>query len=73
MDLELIEKIVEYHKYCKTCEYEELAECDDPCHECLSNPTNRHTTKPVCYKADEKKLAKEQAKKIENNEENNEQ
>ena len=30
--MEIIEKIVEFDKYCKTCEHRDLKEYLDPCH-----------------------------------------
>lgn len=48
-------KIVDFHKYCETCKHFETKEWEEPCNECLENPTNKYTTRPVCYKEDEKK------------------
>ena len=42
-------KEVYFEKYCQTCEYKEVKEKDDPCDECLSNPTNLYSHKPVNY------------------------
>lgn len=54
--MEHIDKIVDYKKYCETCKYRDADEFKDecPCDECLDNPTNVHTSRPVCYKEDEK-------------------
>lgn len=54
--MELIDKIVDFNKYCKTCEFKDADEFKDecPCNECLDNPTNVHTTRPVYYKENEK-------------------
>lgn len=60
--MEIIEKIVEFDKYCKTCEYCSLDAWLDPCHECLNNPVNTNSKKPVCYKEDEKKVKEEKKK-----------
>lgn len=38
---------VDFNKYCKTCKYEELYEEEDPCFECLDEPYNEYTDKPV--------------------------
>lgn len=43
-------KEVYFNEYCKTCEYENLTEEESPCDECLSNPVNLHSHKPVCWK-----------------------
>ena len=36
----------------------------DPCNECLGEPANLHSHKPVCYVTDEKKV---KAKEVKNN------
>ena len=40
---------VNFHKYCKKCKYKEVKEKYDPCHECLENPVNINSHKPVRY------------------------
>lgn len=45
------ELIVEFDKYCKTCQHKDLAETDPPCDDCLEHPTNLHSNKPVCYES----------------------
>lgn len=47
-------KEVCFDKYCKTCKHEKLAETEDPCNECLDNPTNLYSHKPVKWE-DKKK------------------
>lgn len=42
-------KEVHFDQYCKTCEHEKLKETDDPCDECLNNPVNLYSHKPVMY------------------------
>lgn len=44
-----IYKEVYFDQYCKTCKYEKVKESEDPCEECLSNPTNVYSHKPVKY------------------------
>lgn len=56
--MEIIDKIVEFDKYCKTCKHEKDKEYLDPCHECLNNPTNVHSRKPLKYEEDEEKVKK---------------
>ena len=46
-------KEVYFDQYCKTCEHEKLKEIDDPCDECLNNPVNLYSHKPVNYKKKE--------------------
>lgn len=43
-------KEVYFDKYCKTCENRDLTELDDPCFDCLDEPTNLNSHKPVKYK-----------------------
>lgn len=40
-------KEVYFNEYCKTCEYELKNEDETPCDECLSNPVNNYSHKPV--------------------------
>ena len=40
-------KEVYFNEYCKTCKHFELREDEDPCHECLNNPANVYSHKPV--------------------------
>lgn len=37
-------------EYCNYCEYKELDQSEDPCHECLENPYNEYSHRPVNYK-----------------------
>ena len=47
--MEIVDKIVDFKKYCETCKHKDTKEVKDPCNECLDNPVNSHTTKPVKY------------------------
>lgn len=40
-------KEVYFSLYCKTCKHEDLEHTLDPCNECLTNPVNLHSHKPV--------------------------
>ena len=42
-------KEVDFHKYCKTCKYRRLKESKDPCNDCLANPNNDNSNKPLYY------------------------
>ena len=42
-------KEVYFHEYCETCKHKDVKNTDDPCHECLSEPTNLYSHKPVKY------------------------
>lgn len=46
-------KEVYFDQYCKTCKHETVSEDKDPCYECLDEPVNSHSHKPV--KWEEKK------------------
>lgn len=48
-------KFVHFDEYCSTCEHEKVKESEDPCDECLNEPVNQHSHKPMWYKAKEKK------------------
>lgn len=60
--MEIIEKIVEFDKFCKTCKHKDLDEKFDPCYECLHNPVNIGSIKPYKYEEDEKLIKKEKNK-----------
>ena len=40
-------KEVYFDQYCKTCKYEKTSEAKKPCYECLTNPVNLYSHKPV--------------------------
>ena len=40
---------VEFEKFCKTCKHKGKKESEQPCCECLDNPTNLNSHKPVRY------------------------
>lgn len=44
-------KEVHFHEYCKTCKHKKVANTDDPCDECLSEPINLYSHKPVKWEA----------------------
>lgn len=43
-------KEVYFDEYCKTCEYAKKPEDEDHCNECLNNPANLCSHKPINYK-----------------------
>jgi hypothetical protein len=47
--MEDIYKEVYFDQYCKNCIYEKTAEKDEPCYECLNNPVNLYSHKPVNF------------------------
>ena len=42
-------KFVEYEVYCPKCKYSELKDSDDPCNECLTEPINFASVKPIKF------------------------
>lgn len=52
--MEVIDKFVDFNKYCETCKYKDLGGAEDPCNECLENPVNIGSVKPVKYEKEEK-------------------
>lgn len=40
-------KIVEFDKYCKTCKHSKVKDNEEPCDECLDNPVNVNSHRPV--------------------------
>jgi len=42
-------KEVDFGKYCQLCKYFKNLESDDPCHECLNEPQNMYSHKPVNF------------------------
>jgi hypothetical protein len=47
METEL--KEVYYNEYCKTCKHKDKAESCDKCNECLNQPYNINSHKPINY------------------------
>ena len=42
-------KEVYYHEYCKSCRHKSVKDTEAPCDECLSEPINLNSHKPVRY------------------------
>lgn len=47
-------KEVHFHDYCVNCKYYDRKEEEDPCFECLENPVNLYSHKPLKFKKSEK-------------------
>lgn len=45
------EKEVYFGEYCKKCIHEKEPEDQDPCNDCLNNPSNIDSHKPLRFKA----------------------
>lgn len=43
----MAKKIVEYDVWCEKCKHVDKAEHEDPCHDCLNEPFNDDSHKPV--------------------------
>lgn len=41
---------VDFEKYCKTCQYSAQDGKFDPCNDCLDEPVNSNSEKPVYWK-----------------------
>lgn len=58
----MAEHIVEFHKYCPNCKYKDLVENPsdwdaDPyniCNECMSEPVNEDSRKPIYFTPEDK-------------------
>lgn len=51
--MEDIYKEVYFDKYCGKCKYEKLTENDSPCDECMDEPVNLYSHKPVKFEEKE--------------------
>ena len=60
--MELVNKIVEFDKYCDTCEFRDLKHFEDPCDRCLAEPVNTYSRKPVYYKKCKKYIEEKEKK-----------
>ena len=45
----MAKKEVRFDIWCKTCRYRFRKETEDPCDNCLSEPANDNSTKPIEY------------------------
>ena len=52
-------KEVYFDQYCKTCKYFDVENIKDPCNECLGEPSNLHSHKPVNYEEDQRRVKSE--------------
>ena len=48
-------KEVYYDQYCGKCKHRDVMGFAEPCNECLSNPVNLHSHKPVKFEEKENK------------------
>lgn len=45
-----MQKIVNFDIWCKKCEHYNVVDWDYPCDECMENPTNEDSRRPVYFK-----------------------
>lgn len=62
------DKFVEFDKYCERCEHYDKKMHEDPCDECLNNPTNEWSRKPVNFQEKEVKKEKKVTKETDTKE-----
>ena len=43
-------RFVEFDKYCQKCEHKDTDESESPCAECLDEPVDVYSNKPVNFK-----------------------
>lgn len=53
------EKEVYFDQYCKSCKHHGLEESKDPCNDCLAEPGNTNSHKPMNYEKDAIDIATE--------------
>lgn len=64
--MDITEKIINFNEYCKTCKHCDVVEFEDPCNDCLDNPVNTNSKKPIHYEMDKEKVKKEEKKNEKN-------
>ena len=47
-------KEVRFDQYCKKCKHCNKKEDEEPCDECLNNPTNLYSHKPINFEEEKK-------------------
>lgn len=55
---------VDFHEWCPKCEHFKLEEHEDPCHDCLNEPVNDDSRKPVMFKDSGKEDTKSDSGKL---------
>lgn len=52
--MEHLYKEVYFDQYCKSCKHKAVEDVMDPCNDCLGEPCNEHSHKPVYYEEADK-------------------
>lgn len=50
------QKEVYFWEYCKTCEHRDTPEDQDPCNDCLNEPSNENSHKPVYWRGEDESI-----------------
>ncbi len=58
------QKIVNFNEFCPICKHWTKAESEEPCCDCLENPTNTYSRKPVFYEENLKSSSQDQSNKM---------
>lgn len=58
------EKEVYFDQYCKSCKHHGLEESKDPCNDCLAEPSNTNSHKPMNYESKNNAIAKKLREKL---------
>lgn len=48
--MEDVMHLVEFDKYCDSCEHKDTKCTEDPCDECLGSPARQYLKQPINYK-----------------------
>lgn len=60
-------KEVYFNQYCSKCKHVAVEEGEDPCHDCLNEPVNQYSHKPVMFEENTLKTTKVENKEEEEN------
>ena len=61
--MEIIEKIVDFEKYCKYCKHKDDPEYTDPCNCCLDTPANNNSERPIYFEPTDEFKKKDKVQK----------
>lgn len=63
-------RIVDYEKYCQFCKFKNVDDIkgENPCNDCLDQPVNDDSIKPIDFELDTDKFTEDDLKECETNE-----
>ena len=61
--MEIIEKIVDFEKYCKYCKHKNDLEYTEPCRFCLDTPVNNNSERPIYFEPTDEFKKKDKVQK----------